>query len=74
MKALYVNQHVKDSGAIKIDLIEKPIPIITKNECLIKVASSGINPSDALAVMGYFKHAMTPRIPGRDFSGTVVAG
>lgn len=47
---------------------------MNNNECLIKVASSGINPSDALAATGYFKHANLPRIPGRDFAGTVVEG
>lgn len=74
MKAICVNAHAKDVNEIKLELIEKPIPTLNKNDCLIKVSSSGINPSDALAVMGYFNHAVLPRIPGRDFAGTVIEG
>ncbi|HEV2614000.1 MAG TPA: zinc-binding alcohol dehydrogenase family protein [Gammaproteobacteria bacterium] len=74
MKALYVAQHVKDAKSIVVDLVEKPKPEIKKDQCLIKIISSGINPSDALAVTGYFSHAVAPRIPGRDFAGTVVEG
>ncbi len=74
MKALYINQHVSNVNDIKIDSIERPKPTINQDECLIKVVTSGINPSDALAVTGYFKHASTPRIPGRDFAGIVVEG
>lgn len=74
MKALSVNTHAHDVDEIKLDLVERERPILSKIECLIKVISSGINPSDALAVMGYFNHAILPRIPGRDFSGTVIEG
>src|SRR3990167_2817670 len=74
MKTLCVNAHAKEANGIKLDLIDKPMPSPGKNECLIKVISSGINPSDTLAVMGYFDHAMLPRVPGRDFSGTVIEG
>ena len=74
MKALRLTSHVKDAEAIKFEMadLEKPVP--NQNECLIKVVASGINPSDALATLGYFQHASLPRIPGRDFSGTVVTG
>lgn len=74
MKTLCVNSHAQDANGIKLDLVEKPTPNLSDNECLIKVISSGINPSDALAAMGYFQHAVLPRIPGRDFSGTVIEG
>lgn len=74
MKTLCVNAHAEDVNKIKLDLVEKPMPILRENECLIKIISSGINPSDALAVMGYFSHAVMPRIPGRDFAGTVIEG
>lgn len=74
MKSLYVNTHATNAKEVKLDLIEKPKPQINQNECLIQVASSGINPSDALAIMGYFNHATLPRIPGRDFAGIVVEG
>lgn len=74
MKTLCVNAHAQDASGLKIDIVEKPMPTLGKNECLIKVISSGINPSDVLAVMGYFSHAVLPRVPGRDFSGTVIEG
>jgi NADPH2:quinone reductase len=74
MKALYVNRHVKNIADIKLEWVDMPMPEIDESTCLIKVASSGVNPSDALAVLGYFEHAMLPRIPGRDFAGTVIKG
>jgi NADPH:quinone reductase-like Zn-dependent oxidoreductase len=74
MKTLSVNTHAKDAAGIKLILAEREKPNLNKNECLIKVISSGVNPSDVLAVMGYFKHAVLPRIPGRDFSGIVIEG
>jgi NADPH:quinone reductase-like Zn-dependent oxidoreductase len=74
MKSLQVNTHANKVDGIKIELVEMPMPQVKPGECLIKVVASGINPSDALATMGYFKHAGLPRIPGRDFSGVVVEG
>lgn len=74
MKTLCVHAHTTDANRIKLDLVDRPIPRANKDECLIKVISSGVNPSDALAVMGYFNYAVLPRIPGRDFSGMVIEG
>lgn len=74
MHALYVKEKAKETNEIQIQLVTQPEPKLNQDECLIKVHSSGINPSDVLATLGYFKHAMFPRIPGRDFSGVVKAG
>ena len=74
MKLLRVITHAKDINETNLTLTEAPIPTINQNECLIKVISSGINPSDALAITGYFQHATLPRTPGRDFAGTVMEG
>lgn len=74
MKALYLTQHFKDANSINITTQEKENPVFSNNQCLIKVKSSGINPSDALGTLGYFPHASLPRIPGRDFAGTIVEG
>jgi NADPH2:quinone reductase len=74
MKTLYVTQHAKIADDIQINCIEKDKPQLTTDECLIKIISSGINPSDALAATGYFHHAALPRIPGRDFAGLVIEG
>lgn len=74
MKTLYLTSHANDVNDIELSITELPMPLLNKNECLIKVASSGINPSDTLATIGYFNDAVLPRVPGRDFAGTVVAG
>lgn len=74
MKALHINTHANQINDLEIALVEKPRPIIGNNECLIKISASGINPSDALASIGYFNHAVLPRIPGRDYAGIVVEG
>jgi NADPH2:quinone reductase len=74
MKTLYITHHANAAIAINLQLIDQIKPNIKKNECLIKVISSGINPSDALAAMGYFNHAVLPRVPGRDFAGIVIEG
>ncbi len=74
MKTLYIKAHASEINDINIELVEKPLPTLAENECLIKVFASGINASDALASMGYFKHAVLPRTPGRDFTGVVVEG
>ena len=75
MKALHVTSHAESADKIKLDLIEKPTPTLDKkNNCLIKVYASGVNPSDALAATGYFHHATLPRIPGRDFAGIIIEG
>lgn len=74
MKKLYVNAHAQDIKCIKLNWVESAMPLIGREECLIKMVSSGINPSDASAVMGYFAHATLPRVPGRDFAGVVMEG
>ena len=75
MKALTLNSNFKDATdlAFSFKHIEKPKIDITR-EVLVKVCASGVNPSDALATMGYFDHAQVPRIPGRDFSGMIIEG
>ena len=73
MKALILKQH-SDINQLRFFIEEKLQPVMLENECLVKVEYSGINPSDALATTGYFKDAILPRTPGRDFAGTVIAG
>jgi len=74
MKALYLTRHFKEASEIVLPISEQPRPQIKKGECLVEVHASGVNPSDALGTIGYFPHAVLPRIPGRDFSGTIVEG
>ena len=74
MKAALLKQHFKDPKDIQIPVVDLPVPELKKGECLIQVACSGVNPSDASGALGYFPKAKLPRIPGRDFAGVVVKG
>jgi NADPH:quinone reductase-like Zn-dependent oxidoreductase len=56
-----------------LSLNERDVPVPKQGEVLIKVRAASINPSDIRNVEGVF-HAPLPRIPGRDYAGTVVAG
>ncbi|PIQ43452.1 MAG: hypothetical protein COV52_03730 [Gammaproteobacteria bacterium CG11_big_fil_rev_8_21_14_0_20_46_22] len=74
MKSLYIQAHAKDAASLAIGLQELDTPEITADEVLVEIKAAGVNASDALAAIGYFDHAKTPRIPGRDFAGTIVKG
>lgn len=74
MQALQVVKHATQIEALQLAVSELPTPRPSPGDCLVKVVASGVNPSDALAAMGYFQGAQCPRIPGRDFSGVVVEG
>jgi NADPH:quinone reductase-like Zn-dependent oxidoreductase len=56
-----------------LSLIQRDVPVPKQGEVLIEVKAAAINPSDIRIVEGVF-HSPLPRIPGRDFAGTVVAG
>jgi NADPH:quinone reductase len=51
---------------------EVAVPLPKAGEVLVKVSAASINPSDVKNVEGRFG-ATLPRIPGRDFAGTVVS-
>ncbi|WP_158307193.1 quinone oxidoreductase family protein [Simkania negevensis] len=74
MKAVVLTKHFQSIEDLDLQVTERPTPMPKSGECLIKVASSGVNPSDVLGALGYFSHAVVPRIPGRDFAGTIVEG
>jgi NADPH:quinone reductase len=56
-----------------LQLKDLSVPELAPGQVLIKVEASVINPSDVKDVAGAF-HAALPRVPGRDYAGTVVAG
>jgi len=56
-----------------LQLQDMGVPELTAGLVLIRVEASAINPSDVKNVAGAF-HATLPRVPGRDYAGTVVAG
>lgn len=74
MQALYLTYNFDCGKDIKLPISERPKPTVSQDECLVKVYSSGVNPSDVGGVLGFFSHAKLPRIPGRDFAGVIVEG
>lgn len=68
MKAL---QLAKDGSSPSLNLISLPTPTPKADELLLKIHASPILPSDILNSKGSFKITTFPRVPGRDFAGTV---
>jgi NADPH:quinone reductase len=71
MKALRFSKFGPPS-VLAIEEISKPQ--LRGGEALVQVKAAAINPSDVKNVSGHFSATTLPRIPGRDFSGIVVAG
>ena len=62
------------SGADGLSIEQRPIPKPGKNEVLVKVAFSPINPSDLATLEGHYGfNDPTPIVPGGEGSGEVVA-
>jgi NADPH2:quinone reductase len=57
-----------------LNVVNLPIPTPGPGALLLKIHASLINPSDAANATGYFPYTTFPRVPGRDFAGTVVSG
>lgn len=74
MKAAYLTRLFKNVEEVDFSCVERPMPNPKAGEVLVQVVSSGVNPSDARATLGYFPNSQLPRIPGRDFAGIVVDG
>lgn len=55
-------------------LVELPEPKADTATAVVKVAAASINPSDVKNVQGKMEHTTLPRVPGRDYAGTVVSG
>lgn len=71
MKAIYF----RETGALahlKIETIDTPR--INSGEALVQVRAAAINPSDPKNVLGKMGETKPPRVPGRDFAGTVIEG
>lgn len=70
MKALQLTRASPDAPP-SLSLTDLPIPALKPGHLLIKVQASAIHPSDILNSKGLFPLTVFPRIPGRDFSGTI---
>ncbi len=71
MRAL---QFSKFGPASNLRLIELPDPKPDKTTAVVKVAAGSITPSDVKNVEGKMEGTTLPRVPGRDYAGTVVEG
>jgi NADPH2:quinone reductase len=56
-----------------LSLQDVEVPQLKAGEVLIRVHAGAINPSDVKNLAGLFNAAL-PRVPGRDFAGTVAEG
>jgi len=70
MKALHI---IKDTAKPKLIFTQLPIPTPEPGHLLIKVRASGLNPSDAMNAVGGFPYTTFPRVPGRDYAGTIAS-
>ncbi len=62
------------SGAEALRVEQRPVPKPGKDEVLVKIAASPINPSDLAVLTGHYGYKnLPPLIPGGEASGTVVA-
>ena len=57
-----------------LTLATRPDPVADGDTAVVAVKAASINPSDVKNVEGRMKQTTLPRIPGRDYSGVVVAG
>jgi NADPH:quinone reductase len=57
-----------------LNLTTVPKPTLTPGHLLIKVQASAIHPSDLINAKGNFPYTTFPRVPGRDYAGTVIEG
>jgi len=57
-----------------LKLVDLPSPRYDADMALVSIEAASINPSDVKNVQGRMAQTLLPRIPGRDYSGIVVAG
>jgi len=55
-------------------LVELPDPKADSETAIVKIAAGAISPSDVKNVEGKMEHTTLPRVPGRDYAGTVIDG
>ncbi|MFJ1257212.1 zinc-binding alcohol dehydrogenase family protein [Cupriavidus sp. CuC1] len=74
MNTIRVSQKAANIDALQLEFVGIPKPVPGSGQCVIEVASAGVNPSDVKATLGLMPHAVWPRVPGRDYAGVVVDG
>lgn len=71
MRALRFDQF-GEPGVLRVE--ELPNPAARNNDAVISVKAASVNPADVKNVAGTMEGTLLPRVPGRDFAGTVVEG
>src|SRR5277367_6897499 len=71
MRALQFNEFGPVSN---LRLVQLPDPKADETTAIVKVAAGSISPSDVKNVEGKMEGTTLPRVPGRDYAGTVVEG
>ncbi|HZJ53321.1 MAG TPA: alcohol dehydrogenase catalytic domain-containing protein, partial [Myxococcaceae bacterium] len=66
MQALHITSH---GPPLSLRVTDVPEPPRAPDQVRIAVEAAGVNPSDVLSLEGRFRHAVLPRILGRDFAG-----
>lgn len=78
MLALQMSKFSQSSEEVpskhSLNLTTVPVPSPAPGSILLRVHASQINPSDAANANGFFPYTTFPRVPGRDFAGTVISG
>lgn len=72
MRALELRSHAADESALAV--VEKPVPVPSAGEVLVRIAATPVNPSDLMFLRGlYGVKKRLPIVPGFEASGEVVA-
>lgn len=74
MKAIIAREKSASADDLQVGVEDVETPSPSTDECLIEVHASGVNPSDAKALLGKMPNLVWPRVPGRDYAGIVVEG
>lgn len=74
MKTVRVLEKSAGIDSLDLHIGAQDAPDVDFAECLVRVVSAAVNPSDVKAVLGFMPHAVWPRTPGRDYAGIVVEG
>lgn len=74
MRAVFVMDKPKSGEVFSIEFSDVETFKRGADECIVEVHGSSVNPSDAKALLGKMPNLVWPRIPGRDYAGTVVDG
>lgn len=73
-RSLRLSRKAADAAAISPEVVNITRPEPLAGHAVVAVKAAAVNPSDVKAALGMMPHAVWPRVPGRDFAGTVVAG